>query len=167
MHRRGRSSNRMDPFVPRLAELCRNALLSNKLADRMAFMKHTPRTLEQLMVAAKDVTSAKAFEDFTRHMRMFSAGPQHKHVGLLSGQRVQAFQNWLLVENYKRQLSDAQLLAVMRAEFPHAEGAVFTGSFDVGLDIVAGIRAHFNRDGHHGKSPKELGLPPSISYGRV
>ena len=130
-------------------------------------MQSTPRTLDELMDAARQVTSEATFVEFSRHMRMFSAGPRHKHVGLLSGQRVQAFQNWLLIENYKRRLSDAQMLAVMRAEFPHADGAVFTGSFDVGLNIVAGIRAHFNRDGHHGKSPRELGLPASVSYGRV
>ena len=46
-------------------------------------------------------------------MRMFSAGPKHKHIGLHSGQRVQDFQNWLLVENYQRKLTDVQLLAII------------------------------------------------------
>ena len=100
-------------------------------------------------------------------MKMFLPGPTHKHIGIFYGQRVQDFQNWLLVENYKRQLTDAQLLAVMRAEFPHAEGKVFTGSLEEGLTQIGGIRAHFNRDGHHGKSPEELGLGPSVSYGRL
>jgi len=121
----------------------------------------TPRSLEDLISAAGRVNTTVAFAEFAKHMRMSLPGPTHQHVGILSGQRVQAFQNWLLIENYRRQLSDMQLLAIMRAEFPLAEGAVFTGTLEVGLSIVAGIRAHFNRDGHHGKSPSELGLPAS------
>jgi hypothetical protein len=127
----------------------------------------TPHSLEQLIAAAASVKSPETFAEFTRHMRMFLPGPRDKYIGLFSGQRVQDFQNWLLVENYKLKLSDAQLLAIMRAEFPEATGAVFTGSLDVGLDIVSGIRRHFNRDGHNGKSPVERGLPPSVSYGRI
>ena len=80
--------------------------------------------------------------------------------------RVQEFQNWLLDHNASFRLTDAQLLAVMRVEFPHAKGQVFSGSLAQGLKIVGGIRAHYNRDGHHGPSPESRGLPPSRSYGR-
>lgn len=127
----------------------------------------TPHSLESLISLSTEIGSAEQFAEFTRHMRMYLPGPSHKYVGVFSGQRVQDFQNWLLRENYKRKLTDAQLLAVMRAEFPQAEGAVFTGNLDTGLSQIAGIRAHFNRDGHHGKSPAELGLPLSESYRRI
>jgi hypothetical protein len=125
----------------------------------------TPPSLEGLLTAATAVKDATSFAEFTRHMRMFLPGPHHQHEGVFSGQRVQDFQNWLMVENYKRKLTDAQFLAVMRAEFPQATGTVFTGTLEQGLSIVAGIRNHFNRDGHNGRSPVERGLPPSASYG--
>ena len=127
----------------------------------------TPTSLAELIVAARAVTSHDTFEGFVRHMKVCMPGPAHPHEGVLSGRRVQDFQNWLLVENYTQRLTDAQLLAIMRAEFPLAEGAVFTGSFEKGLAIVSGIRAHFNRDGHNGPSPRERGLPASVSYGRL
>ncbi len=81
--------------------------------------------------------------------------------------RVQAFQNWLLDNNPKWHLTDAQLLAVMRVEFPQADGQIFVGNLDTGLSIVEGIRAHYNRDGHDGPSPQERGMPPSRSYARM
>lgn len=79
---------------------------------------------------------------------------------------VQQFQNWQLDESRRLRLTDAQLLAVMRVEFPRNEGRVFIGSVLEGLNIVAGIRTHYNRDGHYGPSPAERGLAPSRSYGR-
>ncbi len=79
--------------------------------------------------------------------------------------RVQQLQNWLLDENPKWQLTDAQLLAVMRVEFPTATGLVHCGDVDTGLKQVAGIRANYNRDGHNGPSPASRGMPPSRSYG--
>ena len=80
--------------------------------------------------------------------------------------RVQQFQNWLLDENPTWQLTDTQLLAVMRVEFPLATGLVHTGDVDTGLAQIAGIRAHYNRDGHNGPSPISRGMPYSVSYGR-
>ena len=76
------------------------------------------------------------------------------------------FQNWLLDENPNWQLTDAQLLAVMRVEFPLVAGTVHLGDADLGLKQVAGIRANYNRDGHNGPSPSSRGLPPSKSYGK-
>jgi hypothetical protein len=125
----------------------------------------TPGNLEELISAAGTIQDATSFARFTQHMRMFLPGPEHQHRGVFSGQRVQDFQNWLLFENYKRRLSDAQLLAIMRAEFPQASGTVFTGNLSQGLTVVRAIRAHFNRDGHNGASPADKGLPPSESYG--
>ena len=74
-------------------------------------------------------------------------------------------ENWLLDENPKWQLTDAQVLAVMRVEFPTATGRVHTGDVDAGLKQVADIRADYNRDGHNGPSPASTGMPPSRSYG--
>lgn len=98
-------------------------------------------------------------------MRGTLPGSGHPHVGVLSGQRVQDFQNWLLANNHQWRLKDGQLLAVMRTEFPDATGKVFTGDVAEGLRIVRGIRAHYNRDGHGGPSPSERGMPQSVSYG--
>jgi len=100
-------------------------------------------------------------------MRKTLPGPTNPHGGLLSGKGILDFQNWQLDHNPKWRLSDAQLLAVMRTELPQATGKVFTGSLDEGLDIVVGIRRHYNRDGHHGPSPQSRGFPPSVSYGRI
>jgi hypothetical protein len=128
-------------------------------------LNKTPSSLEELISIAHTIQDPTSFASFTQHMRMFLPGPEHHHRGVFSGQRVQDFQNWLLFENYKRKLTDAQLLAIMRAEFPHASGTVFTGTLNQGLAIVRGIRAHFNRDGHNGASPADKGLLPSESYG--
>lgn len=67
----------------------------------------------------------------------------------------------------RNRLTDAQLLAVMRVEFPQATGKVFTGSMEEGLRIIAGIRSDYNRTGHNGPTPQERGMPLSVSYGRV
>jgi hypothetical protein len=40
-------------------------------------------------------------------------------------------------------------------------------NLDAGLEIIAGIRAHFNRNGHNGKALEEWGLPPSVSYRQI
>ncbi len=80
--------------------------------------------------------------------------------------RVQQFQNWLLDNNAKLRLTDAQLLAVMRVEFPQATGEVFSGTVAQGLRIVRGIRAHYNRDGHNGPTPQSRGMASSMSYGQ-
>ena len=46
--------------------------------------------------------------------------------------RVQAFQNWLYDQNPTWQLTDAQLLAILRVEFPVAGADLFTGDVDTG-----------------------------------
>ena len=125
-----------------------------------------PSTIDQLIdLARRTVGSEDSLNGFVATMRKALPGPSHQHIGVLSGMRVQAFQNWLLDENPKWQLTDAQLLAIMRVEFPLATGQVHIGDVGSGLEQVAGIRAHYNRDGHNGPSPASRGRPPSKSYG--
>lgn len=125
-----------------------------------------PSSIEQLIdLARRKVGSEDSLNEFVGSMRRALAGPAHAHVGVLSGMRVQQFQNWLLDENPRWQLTDAQLLAVMRVEFPLATGQVHIGDVDTGLKQIAGIRAHYNRDGHNGPSPISRGMPFSKSYG--
>lgn len=129
-------------------------------------MSRPSESFLSLIRAAQTIQSRARFETFIADKRGQMPGPQHPHVGLLVGMRVQEFQNWLLDENVNWKLTDAQLLAVMRLEFPQARGQVFTADVDAGLRLLAGIRAHYNRDGHNGKSPRSRGLPLSISYGQ-
>jgi hypothetical protein len=125
-----------------------------------------PGSIQGLMeMSAREVRSEETLNQFISKMRRGLPGPKQQYIGLLSGMRVQEFQNWLLDENPKYQLTDAQLLAVMRVEFPLASGLVFTGDVDTGLQHLAGIRAHYNRDGHNGPSPASRRVPPSRSYG--
>ena len=126
-----------------------------------------PSTIDQLIdLARRKVGSEESLNQFVSSMRRALPGPTHPHVGVLSGMRVQVFQNWLLDENPKWQLTDAQLLAVMRVEFPLATGLVHMGDVDTGLKQIAGIRTHYNRDGHSGPSPISRDMPDSVSYGR-
>lgn len=125
-----------------------------------------PSTIDQLIdLARRRVGSEDSLNEFVATTRKALPGPAHPHIGVLSGMRVQAFQNWLLDENPKWQLTDAQLLAVMRVEFPLATGLVHMGDVDTGLKQIAGIRAHYNRDRHTGPSPASRGMPTSKSYG--
>jgi hypothetical protein len=79
--------------------------------------------------------------------------------------RVQAFQNWLYDVNPQHQLTDAQLLAVLRVEFPLALAELFTGDVGTGRRHIQSMRRDYNRDGHNGPTPHSRGMPPSISYG--
>lgn len=126
-----------------------------------------PTSIDHLIdLARRKVGSEESLNAFVSSMRAALPSRRHPHVGTLSGMRVQQFQNWLLDENPKWQLTDAQLLAVMRVEYPMATGVVHSGDADTGLRQVAGIRAAYNRDGHNGPSPTERGMPYSVSYGR-
>ncbi|MEQ1908963.1 MAG: hypothetical protein ABMA15_09080 [Vicinamibacterales bacterium] len=125
-----------------------------------------PSTIDELIdLARTKVGSADSLNEFVSSMRGALAGSRHAQVGALSGMRVQQFQNWLLDENWNWQLTDAQLLAVMRVEFPLPTGQVHVGDADTGLKQISGIRANYNRAGHHGPSSGSRGLPPSKSYG--
>jgi hypothetical protein len=124
-------------------------------------------TIASMLDAVRSVKSEASFNSFIAQMRRMLPGARDKHGGILTGQGVQDFQNWQLDSNVQWKLTDGQLLAFMRVEFPLAEGKVFSGSLDDGLKIVAGIRSHYNRDGHHGPSPSSRGMAPSISYGRL
>jgi len=133
---------------------------------RAGVVDDVPATIAHLVaLARRKVGSEDSLNEFVATMRKALPGPTHQHVGLLSRMRVQAFQNWLLDENPRWQLTDAQLLAVMRVEFPVATGLVHTGDADTGLKQMAGIRANYNRDGHNGPSPISRGMPLSVSYG--
>lgn len=125
-----------------------------------------PTSVEDVIDQSRAVVDESTFDELMRFMRTHVPAPARKSIGAFTRKAVQQFQNWQLDENPKLRLSDAQILAVMRVEFPLNEGQVFTGTISDGLKIVAGIRAHYNRDGHNGPSPQSRGLPPSVSYGR-
>ena len=81
-----------------------------------------PSSIDQLVDRVRrKVGSEDSLNQFVSSMRRALVGPRHQHVGVLSGMRVQQLQNWLLDENPKWQLTDAQLLAVMRVEFPNGD----------------------------------------------
>lgn len=155
--------------TPRLVRAPRSAQPSSTATTDKAVLsaqEQTLRAVGDLLLAARAIVSTDAFDAFVSNTRRVMPKPSEKHVGILSGMRVQVFQNWLLDQNHRLQLTDAQLLAVLRLEFPLASSKLFTGDLRDGLQIVAGIRAHYNRDGHHGPSPQSRGMPPSVSYGR-
>lgn len=90
-----------------------------------------PSSIEELVdLARQRVDSESSLNRFVSAMRGALASRGHQHEGTLSGMRVMQFQNWLLDENPRWQLTDAQLLAVMRVEFPFATGLVHTGDVD-------------------------------------
>ena len=125
-----------------------------------------PSTINQLLaLARRNVGSEDSLNDFVATMRKALPGPTHQHVGLLSRMRVQAFQNWLYDHNPTWQLTDAQLLAVLRVEFPLANAELFTADVDTGLRHIGSMRSDYNRDGHTGPSPLSRGMPLSVSYG--
>ena len=123
-------------------------------------------TIEQLLDAARQrVGNEDSLHAFVSTMRSALPSQGHQHEGTLSGMRVQQFQNWLYDVNPQYQLTDAQLLAVLRVEFPFVAGELFTGDVDAGLGHIRSMRAGYNRDGHNGPTPQSRGLPPSVSYG--
>jgi hypothetical protein len=125
-----------------------------------------PTSIEQLIdLARRQVADENSLNAFVSTMRKTLPGPSQHYVGVLSGMRVQQFQNWLYDVNPEHQLTDAQLLAVLRVEFPLAGADVFTGDIDTGLRHIRSMRADYNRDGHNGPTPQSRGMPPSVSYG--
>lgn len=126
-----------------------------------------PTTPEELLdLARREVGDEDSLNEFVSTMRRALPGPRHQHVGVTSGMRVQQFQNWLYDVNPEHQLTDAQLLAILRVEFPLASAELFTGDLETGLRHIGSMRADYNRDGHHGPSPASRGMPLSVSYGR-
>jgi len=118
-----------------------------------------PHPISDLVRQSRRLIEAGTFEAFMRFMRMHVPTPPRQHVAVFTRMAVQQFQKWQLDENSKLRLSDAQILAVMRVEFPLNPRKAFTGTLEEGLKVVAGIRAHYNRDGHNGPSPRERGWP--------
>jgi len=134
---------------------------------RAGAVDDVPANIDHLIaLARRKVGSEDSLNEFVSMMRGALPGPTHQHVGLLSRMRVQAFQNWLYDRNPTWQLTDAQLLAVLRIEFPLANAELFTGDVDAGLRHIGSMRADYNRDGHNGPSPTSRGMPLSVSYGR-
>jgi len=134
---------------------------------RAGAVDDVPADIDHLIaLARRKVDSEESLNDFVSVMRGALQGPTHQHVGLLSRMRVQAFQNWLYDRNPTWQLTDAQLLAVLRVEFPLANGEPFTGDVDTGLQHIGSLRADYNRGGDNGSSPISRGMPLSVSYGR-
>lgn len=127
----------------------------------------TATSIQDVVELSRRVTTEAAFEEFMLQMRRAIPAPARKSVGALTGRAVADFQNWLYDENVKWRLTDLQILAVIRAEFPINDGQVFTGDIRTGLGHIASIRTEYNRTGHGGPTPVERGLRPSVSYGRV
>jgi hypothetical protein len=122
---------------------------------------------EQLMdLARRKVRDEESLNEFVYAMWRMLPGPSHEYVGVTSGMRVQQFQNWLYDVNPQHRLTDAQLLAVLRVEFPLASAELFTGDVGTGLRHISSMRDDYNRDGHNGPSPTSRGMPLSVSYGR-
>lgn len=124
-------------------------------------------SIENVIHAARWITSEAAFHDFMQEMRETVPPPSRKSVGALTGRGVTEFQNWLYDENATWRLTDLQLLAVMRTEFPLNQGELFVGDVRAGLRHIGSIRADYNRGGHGRPAPEARGLQPSVSYGRV
>lgn len=145
-----------------------NAIAANApIATPVPLAAGTPTTPEQLLdLARRKVRNEDSLNEFVSTMRRTLAGPNHQYVGVTSGMRVQQFQNWLYDVNPQHQLTDAQLLAVLRVEFPLASAELFTGDVDAGLRHIGSMRADYNRDGHNGPSPTSRGMPLSVSYGQ-
>ncbi len=124
-------------------------------------------SIEDVVERSRRLTSEIDFQPFLEEVRQSVPAPQRKSVGALTGRAVMDFQNWLYEENVKWRLTDLQLLAVMRTEFPWNSGQVFTADIATGLGHIASIRADYNRTGHGGETPEARGLRPSVSYGRI
>jgi hypothetical protein len=140
---------------------------TERRADGPAVVANAPSTIEQLMdLARTKVSSAASFNEFVSSCRRVLPRPNRQSVGLLSGMTVPEFQTWLLDANVERQLTDAQLLAVVRLEFPLVAGPLFTGDIETGLKQMALIRTQYNRQAHRGPGPADGDRLDSVSYGR-
>lgn len=123
-------------------------------------------TIEQLLdEVRRAVVDAASFTAFITRMRRTLPSTGHQYEGVVSGMRLQRLQTWLLDVNAQRQLTDAQLLAIVRVEFPFATGELFTGDIDAGLRHVDSVRAAYNGGSPTSASAASRGVPPSVSYG--
>ena len=68
-----------------------------------------------------------------------------KFIGVTTGMRVVEYQNKLMAENFKKKLTDEELAALMRREFP--EAAQYTAGH------VSGIRTAWNKGAHSNVAP--------------
>jgi hypothetical protein len=90
------------------------------------------------------------------------AGGGSKYIGLKSGRRVQDFQDWQLSVNHERKLTDLQILAEMKAEFPEATGAIFVAGIETRLSILRTVRRLYNAGRHCKAWPKPE--VPSVEF---
>lgn len=84
------------------------------------------------------------------------------HRGLKSGLPVMQYQDNTIQVNNKKKLTDEQLLADWRAEFPNTKGAWATDD-KAGMAVVAIVRRLFN-EGRHG-TQKVFSDTPILRYG--
>lgn len=92
------------------------------------------------------------------------APSKHRGQGLVAGYgslRIMEFQNRTLRDNAEWKLSDEQLAALWRHEFPHADGKVFSPAPGVGASIVRGVRALYNKGRHAQESVPDV---VSVAY---
>lgn len=87
-----------------------------------------------------------------------------KFRGLKHGMRVMEFQDWQLAQNAERKLTDDELLAEMRAEFPNCTGKIFTADLATRRAILRGVRALYNA-GTHSKGARKPETP-SVEFTR-
>jgi hypothetical protein len=81
-----------------------------------------------------------------------------KYKGEKSGKTVREFQNDLMAANLRKKLTDEQLAAAMREEFPHA--VPYT------VEHVRGIRSAYNK-GKHGNAVPEKLIPEFDADGKA
>lgn len=84
--------------------------------------------------------------------------PPRKDRGWTTGMGVMAFQNHQLAINHKRQWSDAELLAEMRAEFPLNVGRIFVADKMERHVRLRALRTLFNRGAHNNVAPAQLSV---------
>jgi len=108
------------------------------------------RTMADAIVAARHVTPANVDAMIARFNANHGVTLAARNVGRLSGGRIMDVQNDFMADN--RGLNDLQIAFVWRVDFPAAVGRVFTADVPTGVQIVRGVRAEYNRNGHGSKS---------------
>lgn len=106
--------------------------------------------IDGIVAVARTVTAANFSAVVARYTVNHGVSHAGRNVGRASNDRIVAFQNRIMLRNAEWQLDDVQIAAMVRIEFPVAVGKLFTGTPADGVSIVRGIRAEYNRPGHHG-----------------
>ncbi|TXH19726.1 MAG: hypothetical protein E6R03_00155 [Hyphomicrobiaceae bacterium] len=118
------------------------AVVRKAKADPVEVKKKTAKVKAAAPTAAKPVKEKKPIKD----------GPGGRaRSGLTTGLGIAAFQDQLMAKNFKAKLTDEELAAAMRAEFP--EAVPYTTAH------VAGIRSMWN----NGKRTSQHGVKPDVA----